>query len=238
MVLNRIRDNFGARSKKKCIGRGIGCGKGKTSGRGGKGQTARSGVAINGFEGGQTPLERRLPKRGFNNYTRKAFEIVNLDDIQTLIDEQRLDPSNITLSDLKEAGLYNGKKRLKCLGSGEFSSVFSMEVHAASKSALQRLEAAGGKLIIKEFSTPHNTKKEDSTIKSLSKKNKNNRNLNEKKHAKNEIMVDEIEVEITNETEGKKIATKTNKTSDRKSNSTTKASIKKTKTDNSAKGKK
>ena len=91
VTLNNIANQDGARKRRKLLGRGIGSGKGKTSGRGGKGQTARSGVAINGFEGGQTPIHRRLPKRGFNNHSRVEFQAVNLSDLQRLVDLKKLD---------------------------------------------------------------------------------------------------------------------------------------------------
>jgi|GEM_PF-35851 len=148
-MLNVLKDNKGAKHKKKLVGRGIGSGKGKTSGRGGKGQTARSGVAIKGFEGGQTPLQRRLPKRGFNNYTRKKFAVINFDQIQHLFDNKKLAPNKtITIGLLKEVGLYsNTKDRLKFLASGEFSQGFNIEVHAFSRAAEERLKEKGGKFI-------------------------------------------------------------------------------------------
>ena len=96
-MLNKIRDNVGARKKGKRLGRGIGSGKGKTSGRGGKGQTARSGVAINGFEGGQMPLYRRLPKRGFKNYTRQEYEVINLTDLSDLITNKKISSGEFTI---------------------------------------------------------------------------------------------------------------------------------------------
>src|SRR3954468_23662752 len=106
MELNKLRDNDGARKRRMRVGRGIGSGKVKTSGRGGKGQTARTGVRINGFEGGQTPIHRRLPKRGFNNHTRHTYETVNLGDIQKAADSGKLDiKKDIDLDALKAAGL-------------------------------------------------------------------------------------------------------------------------------------
>src|SRR3954471_14837534 len=106
MKLSDIADNAGSRKKRMRVGRGIGSGKGKTSGRGGKGQTARTGVRINGFEGGQTPIHRRLPKRGFNNHTRKEYATVNLGAIQKAVDNGRLDAKkDIDLAALKAAGL-------------------------------------------------------------------------------------------------------------------------------------
>src|SRR3954470_11551658 len=106
MKLNEIQDNDGARHRKMRIGRGIGSGKGKTGGRGGKGQTARTGVRINGFEGGQTPIHRRLPKRGFNNYNRHEYEVVNLSALQKAVDAGKLDTKKtVDLEALQKAGL-------------------------------------------------------------------------------------------------------------------------------------
>ena len=117
-MLNIIKDNFGARPKYKRLGRGIGSGKGKTSARGGKGQTARTGVAINGFEGGQMPLYRRLPKRGFNSLNTEVVEVVNFDSIETFIKSGKL-KSNITINDLRNSGLLKGiTSKVKLLGSG------------------------------------------------------------------------------------------------------------------------
>ena len=148
-MLNHIRDNKGDRHSSKDLGRGIGSGKGKTCGRGGKGQTARSGVALNGFEGGQMPLYRRLPKRGFKNYTRKEFEIVNIGAIQSAIDQQKIDVSKqITCEVLRELGFYRGKHRLKLLASGELKQPLSIEAHAASQKAIELVQKAGGSISI------------------------------------------------------------------------------------------
>jgi len=142
-MLNEIRDNKGARHKSKRLGRGIGSGKGKTSGRGGKGQTARSGVAVNGFEGGQTPLFMRLPKRGFNQYRSVKYAVLNLDNIQGLVEAERIDPKNITIESLKEAGVIKGHDvRFKLLGSGELKVAVKIEVNAISKSAETKLAAS------------------------------------------------------------------------------------------------
>lgn len=150
-MLNKIKDNVGARKKGKRLGRGIGSGKGKTSGRGGKGQTARSGVAINGFEGGQMPLYRRLPKRGFKNYTRQEYEVINLTDLSDLIANKKISSSEITISSLQEAGLLKGKKsRVKLLGTGELKARVKVEVHAVSHSAKEKLEKAGSSVSIVE----------------------------------------------------------------------------------------
>ncbi len=146
-MLNSLKDNKGARHRKKLLGRGIGSGKGKTSGRGGKGQTARSGVALAGFEGGQMPLYRRLPKRGFKNFNRKVFEIINLGEVQKLVDQKKLNPQNITLEALKELGFYKGKNQLKLLANGECSDALIVEAHLASKTALEKVSNKGGKVI-------------------------------------------------------------------------------------------
>ncbi len=144
----KLRDNAGARRKKKLVGRGIGSGRGKTSCRGGKGQTARSGVAIGAFEGGQTPLYMRLPKRGFKNYCRNAYSVINFDDIRTIVDLDHLDNGVITLDHLKKIGKYNGKKSVKLLSRGNCDRRFDIEVHSASKAAIEKLEAIGGKVQI------------------------------------------------------------------------------------------
>lgn len=142
-MLNQIRDNKGARYKSKRAGRGIGSGKGKTCGRGGKGQTARSGVALNGFEGGQMPLYRRLPKRGFKNYTRKEYEVLNFSDIQELIEAKRLDASDVSIGALRAIGAFKGiTSALKILGVGELKQKTVLKVHAISKSAADKLKAS------------------------------------------------------------------------------------------------
>src|SRR5213595_2604100 len=121
MKLNEIRDNPGAHYRAKRVGRGIGSGKGKTSGRGGKGQTARSGVALNGFEGGQTPLHRRIPKRGFNNIFRREFQELNLGALQSAIDDGRLGTGEmITGKSLVTAGIIRRERDgLRLLGDGK-----------------------------------------------------------------------------------------------------------------------
>ncbi|MEZ0211817.1 MAG: 50S ribosomal protein L15 [Xanthobacteraceae bacterium] len=144
--LNDIRDNEGSRKKRMRIGRGIGSGKGKTGGRGGKGQTARTGVAIKGFEGGQMPLHRRLPKRGFNNIFAKDWNEVSLDRIQTAIDAGRLDPSvTITEATLVASGaLRRVKDGVRVLGGGALTAKITVEAAHASKSAIAAIEQAGG----------------------------------------------------------------------------------------------
>jgi large subunit ribosomal protein L15 len=150
MQLNQIKDNAGARHRKMRVGRGIGSSKGKTAGRGGKGQTARTGVRINGFEGGQTPIHRRLPKRGFKNHTRKEYSTVNLTDIQRAIDAGTLDgKKDINLEALIAANLIRANSQeVKLLAKGELKAKVSLHVNAASESAKAAVEKAGGKLIL------------------------------------------------------------------------------------------
>jgi len=151
MKLNEIRDNPGAHYRAKRVGRGIGSGKGKTSGRGGKGQTARSGVAINGFEGGQTPLHRRLPKRGFNNTIfRKDYKIVNLGRLQRAIDAGKLAAEGpVNAAALVAAGvLRRAGDGVRLLAEGELTSAITIEVAGASEAAVKAVEAAGGKVIV------------------------------------------------------------------------------------------
>jgi large subunit ribosomal protein L15 len=151
MKLNEIRDNPGAHHKFKRIGRGIGSGKGKTSGRGGKGQTARTGVALNGFEGGQTPLHRRLPKRGFNNHNfRQQFHIVNLGRLQQAIEAGKLAPDlTIDGAALVAAGVLRRLRHgVRLLGAGELRAAVTISVAGASKSAIEAVEKAGGKVVL------------------------------------------------------------------------------------------
>ena len=150
MKLNEIRDNLGARRAKMRICRGIGSGKGKTGGRGGKGQTARTGVAINGFEGGQMPLFRRLPKRGFCNIFAKKFAEINLCHLQKAIDAGTLDPKQtIDGKALVAAGLVRREwDGIRLLGKGEIKAKVSLEVMGASKAAIASVEKAGGTLKI------------------------------------------------------------------------------------------
>jgi large subunit ribosomal protein L15 len=150
MKLNEIRDNPGAHYRAKRLGRGIGSGKGKTSGRGGKGQTARTGVALNGFEGGQTPLHRRLPKRGFTHEPfRKELYIVNLGRIQQALDAGKLSAdATVDGKALVAAGvLHKVGDGVKLLGKGELKSPLTIEVLNASKSAIEAVEKLGGKVI-------------------------------------------------------------------------------------------
>jgi large subunit ribosomal protein L15 len=146
MKLSDIADNAGARKKRMRVGRGIGSGKGKTSGRGGKGQTARSGVRIKGFEGGQMPLHRRLPKRGFNNVFRVEYAEINLDRLQQAVDAKAIDAKDtVTAESLVKAGvLRRSKAGVRLLGRGELKAKLNIEVHGASKSAIAAVEKAGG----------------------------------------------------------------------------------------------
>ena len=146
MKLSDIADNAGSRKKRMRVGRGIGSGKGKTAGRGGKGQTARTGVRIKGFEGGQMPLHRRLPKRGFNNIFRLEFVEINLDRLQQAIDAKQLDPSGTITAEtlVKSRVLRRAKDGVRLLGRGEIKARINIEVHGASKSAVAAVEKAGG----------------------------------------------------------------------------------------------
>lgn len=150
MKLNELRDNEGARPDKKRLGRGIGSGKGKTSGRGVKGQKSRSGASIGGFEGGQMPIYRRLPKRGFTNIFAKEIASVNVGMIQKFIDEKRLDASKeINAEVLVNAGLLRSTKLpVKVLGKGELKAKINLHVNAFSASAKELIEKAGGSLTV------------------------------------------------------------------------------------------
>ena len=145
MKLNELRDNPGATKKRKRIGRGPGSGTGKTGGRGIKGQKSRSGVAINGYEGGQMPLYQRLPKRGFNKPNRKAFAVVNLGLIQKFVDEGKLDASAaITEDTLVASGLVRRKlDGVRVLAKGDVTAKLNLTVTGASKSAIEAVEKAG-----------------------------------------------------------------------------------------------
>ena len=156
MKLSDIADNAGSRKKRMRVGRGIGSGKGKQAGRGGKGQTARSGVRIKGFEGGQMPLHRRLPKRGFNNIFAKDYAEVNLGAIQKLIDAGKIDAKKLLDHDaLKAAGLARGgKDGVRLLGKGEFKAKASFKVAGVSKGAREAVEKAGGSIEVLEQKDP------------------------------------------------------------------------------------
>ena len=150
MKLNEIKDNAGSRKGRMRVARGIGSGKGKTAGRGQKGQTSRSGVSINGFEGGQMPLHMRLPKRGFNNIFAKDYAEVNLGMIQKMIDAKKLDAKGtVDHAALKAAGLARGGKNgVRLLAKGELKTKLTLAVAGASKAAVEAVEKAGGKVEI------------------------------------------------------------------------------------------
>lgn len=153
MRLNEIRDRPGATSARKRLGRGIGSGLGKTAGKGTKGQKARSGVAIKGFEGGQMPLHRRLPKRGFKNIFTKKYNELNLGRIQQAVDSGRLDGKKpITVDALRDAGLIRrAKDGVRLLGHGEIKGKLAFEVTGASASAIKAVEAKGGSVTLKSI---------------------------------------------------------------------------------------
>ncbi|MBK3732838.1 50S ribosomal protein L15 [Azospirillum brasilense] len=149
--LNDLRDNPGARKERMRVGRGIGSGKGKTGGRGVKGQTSRTGVAINGFEGGQMPLHRRLPKRGFRNIFAKEYSVVNLGLVQKFIDAGKLDASQTIDAVALEAAGVTGKVKkdgIRLLGKGALTAKASFTVAGASKSAVEAVEKAGGSVTL------------------------------------------------------------------------------------------
>lgn len=151
MKLNEIRDNEGAAKPRMRVGRGIGSGSGKTGGRGVKGQKARSGVAVKGFEGGQMPLYRRLPKRGFHNLFSKDLNEVNLGRIQQAVEAGKLDAKGaVTIEALVAAGVITrqAKDGVKILGQGELTTKLAFEVAGASKSAVEAIEKAGGSVKI------------------------------------------------------------------------------------------
>ena len=149
MKLNDLHDNEGARHRRMRVGRGIGSGKGKTAGRGQKGQTSRSGVSINGFEGGQMPLHMRIPKRGFNNIFAKDYAEVNLGAIQKMIDAGKLTATDIDQAALNAAGLTRGgKDGVRLLAKGELKAALNFTVAGASKSAIEAVEKAGGTVTI------------------------------------------------------------------------------------------
>ena len=152
MKLNELKDNDGARYKFKRIGRGIGSGKGKTGGRGGKGQTARTGVAIKGFEGGQTPLHRRLPKIGFNKPNRARFAEVSLAKLQAAVDAGVLDAKQpINAEVLKSAGVVRHlRDGIRLLANGEIKAKLTLTVAGATANAIKAIEAAGGSVTVIE----------------------------------------------------------------------------------------
>lgn len=150
MKLHEIRDNDGANRTKKRVARGPGSGKGKTAGRGIKGQKSRSGVALNGYEGGQMPLYRRLPKRGFTAPNAKTFAVVNLGQLQNFIDAGKLDATaDVTEDALVASGVVRRKlDGVRLLGKGELKAKLNIAVTGASKSAVEAVEKAGGKVTL------------------------------------------------------------------------------------------
>jgi large subunit ribosomal protein L15 len=156
MKLNDIRDNPGARKERIRVGRGIGSGKGKTGGRGQKGQKSRSGVAVKGFEGGQMPLHMRLPKRGFNNIFAKDYAEVNIGQIQKLVEAKKLDAKAVVdQAALQAAGVARGgKDGVRLLGKGELSAKLSFKVAGVSKGAREAVEKAGGSIEVIEARKP------------------------------------------------------------------------------------
>jgi large subunit ribosomal protein L15 len=156
MKLNELKDNAGARKGRMRVGRGIGSGKGKTAGRGQKGQKSRSGVSIFGFEGGQMPLHMRLPKRGFNNPFAKDFAEVNIGAIQKVIDAGKLDAKSVLdQAALQAAGLARGgKDGVRLLGKGELKAKLDVRVAGISKGAREAVEKAGGSVTVIERKDP------------------------------------------------------------------------------------
>ena len=173
MRLNDIKDNEGSKKTRVRVGRGIGSGVGKTAGRGGKGQTARSGVRIGGFEGGQMPLHRRLPKRGFNKWRPSDYNEINVGALQKAIDEKRLDGANpVTVASLVEAGvLRRAKDGLRLLGHGDLTAKLDLTVNHATAGAVAAVEKAGGsiKLIVKKVLADDETKRKKTAAKKAAK---------------------------------------------------------------------
>jgi len=167
MQLNELRDNPGATKARKRLGRGVGSGLGKTAGRGVKGQKARSGVAIKGFEGGQNPIHMRLPKRGFNNPSRLKFAEINLGRLQVAIEEGKLDANGMLNAEtLVSAGvLRRARDGVRLLGNGEIKSKIQLEVAGATASAVKAVEAAGGSVkilrVVKETEPSERRAKKD-----------------------------------------------------------------------------
>ena len=150
MRLNELRDNDGARKTRIRVGRGKGSGKGKTGGRGLNGQKSRSGVSLVGFEGGQMPLYRRLPKRGFTNISKIEFDVVNIGRLQSAIDQNKIDIAKvIDTQAMKDAGLVSGNRNgVRLLGMGKLSTKLNVEVAGASKTAILAVEKVGGKVVL------------------------------------------------------------------------------------------
>ena len=153
MKINELKSTLTSNKKRKRVGRGSGSGSGKTAGRGVKGQKSRSGVSINGFEGGQMPLYRRLPKRGFKNKFAKKIQSINFNHINNIVIKYKMDPKEIKESTLFEKKIFNKSKgELKLLDVGELTSSINIEVSYASKKAIEKVEKNGGKVnLIKEL---------------------------------------------------------------------------------------
>ena len=162
MKLNELSDNPGARKDRTRVGRGTGSGKGTTAGRGNKGQKSRSGVSIKGFEGGQMPIYRRMPKRGFKNPFRKEFVVVNLGRLQQAIDDKRIDAKKtVDTAALMAAGLVGRRvgDGVRLLANGELKTKVTVDVAGASKSAVEAVEKAGGKVVLPEIKAKPEGKK-------------------------------------------------------------------------------
>ena len=172
MKLNEIRDNEGARKKRVRVGRGAASGKGKTGGRGQKGQKSRTGVALNGFEGGQMPLYRRLPKRGFNNPFRKDYAVVNLGRLQQAIDAKKLDAKGtVDGAALVAAGIVSKLgDGIRLLAKGELSAKLTIEVAGASAAAVAAVEKAGGKVVVASGKPAKKAAPKDAAPKAAEKK--------------------------------------------------------------------
>ena len=164
MKLNELFDQDEARRNPMRVGRGIGSGKGKTAGRGHKGQNSRTGVAIKGFEGGQMPLYRRLPKRGFKSRNRREFELLNLDRLQKALENNKLKADGpITLEILQAAGLISGKQDgVKLLGRGTLTERLTIHVHQASKLAVETIEKMSGHVVFEPLSKKRSSKQKKS----------------------------------------------------------------------------
>ena len=158
MKLNELTDNFGSAKKPRRVGRGIGSGTGKTSGRGHKGAKSRSGVSIKGFEGGQMPIYRRLPKRGFTNIFRVSHEVINIGKIQSFIDSGKINSSEkLDNEKFKSLSIIKStKSSLRLLAKGKLTAAINIEVNSASKPAILAVEKAGGKIKILENKTEKN----------------------------------------------------------------------------------
>ena len=193
MRLNELKDNPGARKTRIRVGRGIGSGKGKTAGRGHKGQKSRSGVAINGFEGGQMPIHMRLPKRGFNNYTKKSYSELTLGNLQRAIDKGLIDiKKKIDEKDLVDSGIAkNYPDGIKLLNKGDINSKIEITVTKATESSIKVIEGLGGSITILHKPKPKrnrkhirkNTKSEDVSSVSLADTEENTGSANPKKKA-------------------------------------------------------